>query len=180
MMHHDTSCSNINRPSTTTYTHFCSSQVMLVVIQWRKTNLQLSKSARPFEVHFIFTGLSRPHGEHWGPLESNCITDTSPQWLAHRHDNCRGLLTIQWEDDKDEATGRERQWVTGQAQLQQIFHTFSVWPTDIKYIPAISAANVTFNPPWISLFSCCHFLYLFYFIYLFAHPRLDLCVTGRV
>lgn len=133
MMHDDTSCSNINRSSTTTYTHFCSSQVMLVVIHWRKTNLQMSKSARPFEVHFIFTGLSRPHGEHWGPLESNCITDTSPQWLAHRHDNCRGRLA------DDTVRGWQRR---GDRTGKTVGHRSGAAAADISYIFCVANRGI--------------------------------------
>lgn len=97
-----------------------------------------------FKISCAFQGLSRPHEEHWGPLESNCITDDSPQCLTHRHDNCSGLLMTEWECDRDEAIGQERQWVAGQLQLCSTSNLLCV-----KYNPVISAPNVTSDPSWI-------------------------------
>lgn len=57
------------------------------------------------------------------------------------------MLMIQWECDTVEATGQERQRVTGQLQLRSTSNLFCV-----KYNPVIPAVNVTPDPSWIFLY----------------------------
>lgn len=110
-----TFCTNSNRGCATATSLFRLPQFMLTLL------FNEEKQRSPVLLKEIVIGLLGQHGEHRGPLESSCITVTSPQRLAHHHDNCSGLLTTQWEDDKDEATGGERRGVKGQAQLHQRF-----------------------------------------------------------
>lgn len=180
MMHYDISCTN-NIACTQTSASVTSCCLCLSMKK-NKSLISLKEIVHLKLIAFL-RGLSRPNGEQWGPVESNCITHASPQWLAWVmqllmpapsgwHITMTTLMACWRHSERMTKTRRQDGKDCGsQVRGSVIVHTVSFLCgqlRDIKDTPAISVPDVTFNPPWISLFSCC----LFFFF--FAHPRLDL------
>lgn len=129
-----------------------------------------------FKISRVFDGFLRPRRdqtepllEHWAWLQSNYITNDSPEWLMHNHDNCTGVPLILymmergWQDRRDKRSQVRRGGVRD-------FETFKVnskvrrWKSvlyvyDFIFLPQ----RIICIPQWLS-FDICNFILFFFFL----------------